>query len=309
MSCERTQNLLFDYVDGSLDAAGREHVVSHLESCTVCAALVASLEQESADEDLTRAVLSRTSKNGCEQSGERLPDWIDGSLDAFDAELVSGHVAHCEECAALAAVMRTMSADLPALAEVETDGSFTDDVLAATSARLPAWVEPTLAAFAEVEPDERFLDDVMAATAHRQSPAVRWAARVEAWFGTLVQRPRIAWEGAYVMSVVLVLLVSFPGSPLAAMPQKALELVQTDPNKIEQPFVELEAGINTAASEAWFTTRKVTRTLVVKASVSSGDVYRKAKRDLGTLWDSIASDTENEREQTQEEASTNGESK
>ncbi len=149
----------------------------------------------------------------------------------------------------------------------------------------------------------------MAATAHRQSAAARWAARVEAWFGTLIQRPRIAWEGAYVMSVVLVLLVSFPGSPLAAVPQKALELAQTDPNKIEQPFVELEAGINTAASEAWFTTRKVTRTLVVKASVSSGDVYRKAKRDLGTLWDSIASDTENEQEQTQEEASTNGESK
>lgn len=310
MSCAPIQDLLFDYVDGSLDATGRERVRAHLESCTGCASLAENLEQhEIVDEDLMRAVMSRTAANGCEQSVGRLPGWIDGALESLDAELVASHVAHCDECASLAAVMRAMTTDLPQLAEVEVDARFVDDVMAATADRLPAWADSTLAAFAEVEPDERFLADVMAATAYEKSPVMHWVARVEAWLAAMLQRPRIAWEGAYVMSVVLVLLVAFPGSPLAGVPQKALALAQTDPNKIEQPFVELEAGINSAASEAWFTTRKVARTLVVKASVSSGDVYRKAKRDLGTLWYSIASDTENEQEQTQEEASTNGESK
>jgi len=277
MSCERIQDRLFEYVDGSLDAITHERVASHLESCADCAALVASLDRtEPADEDLTRAVLYRTTRDACDQSAERIPDWIDGSLDALDSELVAGHVSHCADCEALAGVMRTMSVDLPSLAEGE--------------------------------PDARFFNDVMAATT-RKVPELPWAARLEDWFAGLLQRPRIAWEGAYIVTVCLVLLVAFPGSPLAGVSKKALELAQTDPNKIEQPFVAFEAGLNTAANEAWFSTRKVARSLAVKASVGSGDVYRKAKRDIGTLWASIASDPVNEQTRTQQEVSTNGESK
>ena len=93
------------------------------------------------------------------------------------------------------------------------------------------------------------------------------------------------------------------------MSKKALDLAQTDPSKIQQPFVAFEAGVSTVANEAWFSTRKVARSLAVKATVGSGDVYRKAKRDLGTLWASIASDPVNEQTETQEQISTNGESK
>jgi len=277
MRCAPIQDRLFEYVDGSLDAATRERVASHLESCTECAALATSLERaDTPDEDLTRAVLSRTTRDACEQSAERIPGWIDGSVAALDADLVAGHVAHCTDCAALANVMRTMAVDLPSLAEAE--------------------------------PDAHFVDDVMAATAYK-TPALSWGARIEEWVVGLMQRPRIAWEGAYVATVFLVLLMGFPGSPLATVSQKALELAQTDPHKIEQPFIEFEAGLNTAANEAWFSTRKVARTIAVKASVGSGDVYRKAKRDLGTLWASIASDPVNDPTETQEEISTNGESK
>lgn len=277
MSCERTQDRLFEYVDGSLDANTRDRVASHLESCADCAVLAASLDQtEPGDEDLTRAVLSRTTRDACEQSTERIPDWVDGSLDALDSELVAGHVSHCTDCEAFAGVMRTMVLDLPSLAEVE--------------------------------PDARFLDDVMAATV-RKAPQLSWAARLEEWFGGLVQRPRIAWEGAYILTVCLVLLVAFPGSPLAGVSKKALDLAQTDPNKIRQPLVAFEAGLSSAANEAWFSTRKVARSLTIKATVGSGDVYRKAKRDLGTLWASIASDPVNEQTETQEQIPTNGESK
>lgn len=277
MSCERNQDRLFEYVDGSLDENTHDRVASHIESCADCAALAASLDRaEPGDEDLIRAVLSRTTRDACEQSTERIPDWVDGSLDALDSELVAGHVSHCTDCEAFAGVMRTMVLDLPSLAEVE--------------------------------PDARFLDDVMAATV-RKAPQLSWAARLEEWFGGLVQRPRIAWEGAYILTVCLVLLVAFPGSPLAGVSKKALDLAQTDPNKIRQPLVAFEAGLSSAANEAWFSTRKVARSLTIKATVGSGDVYRKAKRDLGTLWASIASDPVNEQTETQEQIPTNGESK
>jgi len=309
MSCDRIQDRLFEYIDVSLDATAHERVASHLDNCGDCAALAASLNRTGApDEDLTRAILGRTMRDVCEQSGERIPDWVDGHLDALDTELVAGHVSHCTDCEAISSVMRSMAIDLPSLAEVEPDGHFVDDVMAATADRLPDWVDSTLAAFVEVEPDARFLDEVLAATV-RKAPQLSWAARVEEWFAGLFQRPRIAWEGAYLASVVLVLLVGFPGSPLAAVSDKAIQLAKTDPNKIEQPFVALEASLDAAANEAWFTTRKAARSIAIKASVGSGDVYRKAKRDLGTLWTSIASDPVNEQTQTQEQDSTNGESK
>ena len=306
MSCARFHDRLFEYVDGSLDAGTHASVADHLASCSDCAGLVAHLEHGESDEALTRAVLARTTLDACEQSVERIPDWIDGTLEPLDAELVAGHAAHCVECGARATVMRALAADLPTLIEIEADEHFVDDVMAATADRLPDWADNALAAFAEIEPDAQFLKDVMAATAYK-TPALSWGARIEQWVVGLMQRPRIAWEGAYIATMFLVLLIGFPGSPLAGVSQKALDL--TDPNKIEQPFVALEAEINTAATEAWFSTRKIARTIVVKASVGSGDVYRKAKRDIGTLWTSIASDTVNDATETQEEISTNGESK
>ena len=73
MSCAPIQDRLFEYVDGSLDAITHASVALHIESCADCAALAASLERtEPADEDLTRAVLRRTTRDACEQSAERL---------------------------------------------------------------------------------------------------------------------------------------------------------------------------------------------------------------------------------------------
>ena len=158
MSCAPIQDRLFEYVDGSLDAITHASVALHIESCADCAALAASLERtEPADEDLTRAVLRRTTRDACEQSAERIPDWIDGALDTLDSELLAGHVSHCTDCEALAAVMRTMAVDLPALAEITPDANFADDVLAATADRLPDWVDSALSAFTEIEPDSEIV--------------------------------------------------------------------------------------------------------------------------------------------------------
>jgi anti-sigma factor RsiW len=278
LNCAWAQSRLFDYLDGLLDATASERIKKHLNGCRECASFAAALESPVDDaEDLTQAVLRGTGCAACDQSLERLPDWIDGAIATVDAELLAGHVTHCAECQAIAGVLRAMETDLPELAEVR--------------------------------PDERFLDDVMAATA-RKAPALVWSARFDRWLGDLLRRPRIAWEGAYVASVFLALLVGLPGSPLAVVSQKALELVRTDPDKIEEPFVVLEVELNNAANEAWSSTRKVARSLAVKAAAGTSDVFRKAKQDVGTLWTSLASDPVNgQTEKQEEQTSTNGENK
>lgn len=280
MSCERIQDRLFEYVDDALDAGVRHEIERHLEGCAACAefaeALRAPVDQT---EDWTRAVLRKTASDPCTQAFDRLPPWIDGDLERFDADLVGGHVEHCTECDALAGVLRAMRENLPELAEVEPDIAFADEVLAATvGANTTAPVEIPLP----------------------------WVARLDGWFAKLMQRPRIAWEGAYVATAFLLLLVFFPGSPLAGVPSKALDITRKSPDRIEQPFVAFRTNLNVGAQEAWFSTQTAARSLAVRASAESGDAYRYARHGIGTLWDRFASDplTEETRETSQ-----NGESK
>jgi len=264
VSCERIQERLFEYVDDALDAGAHREIERHLEGCAACAefaeALRAPLDHA---EDWTRAVLSRTASDPCAQAIDRLPPWVDGDLERFDAKLVGGHVEHCAGCNALAGVLRTMREELPQLAEIEPDIAFVDDVLAATvgaSADIPVEVP------------------------------LPWIARLDGWFAKLMYRPRIAWEGAYVATAFLLLLVFFPGSPLAGVPSKALDITRQSPNKIEQPFVAFRTNLDVGAQEAWFSTRTAARSLVVRASAESDDAYRYARRGIGTLWDRFASD-------------------
>jgi anti-sigma factor RsiW len=274
VNCERIQDRLFEYADDALDDGARGEVERHLEGCAECAEFAQALRRPADQpEDWTRALLQRTSSDPCAQAFDRLPPWIDGDLERLDAELVGGHIEHCVECDALAAVLRAMRADLPELAEVEPDAAFVDDVLAATVA---------------------------------VAAPLPWVARLDDWFAKLMQRPRIAWEGAYLATAFLLLLVFFPGSPLADVPSLALDITRESPTRIEQPFIALRTNLNVGAQEAWFSTATAARSIAVRASVESGDAYRYARRGVGTLWDRFASDplTDETRE-----TSPNGESK
>ena len=276
MSCAWTQTRLFDYLDGLLDVETRRRIEEHVEACTDCAGYAEALGQaEEGFEDWTQSVLQRTGNGACAKSRDLLPGWVDEDLGDIDTELVGGHVAHCRECAALSTVMRTMRGDL--------------------------------AEFAEIEPDPAFLGEVLAATLRPEPVVLPWVARVDAWFARLLQRPRIAWEGAYLATACLVLLIVFPGSPLAGVPQKALDLARTGPTTIEQPFVAFKTNLNAGAQEALYSTRTAARSFAVRASAGSGSAYRSAKRGIGTLWDRIASDPLTD--ETQQQTSTNGDDK
>lgn len=172
--------------------------------------------------DLTDAVLRATSGPVCGSARERLCDWVDGLLEQVDHELVAAHARTCRECASLAASLRAMSTDLPLLAEMEPGPGFTASVLEATARE-------------------------------RRLPLV---ARMASAWQQLLQRPRFAWEGAYIGAFVMVLLFGTSSSPLAGIPQRALALAALNPvEEIRKPVSRLEESLSTEVREAWSATR------------------------------------------------------
>jgi hypothetical protein len=129
------------------------------------------------DDSFVGDVLSRTSGPACARARLVLGGAVDDPLDAPDRVLLDGHLAHCAECRAVADVLPVLRAELPALATLEPDSGFTARVLAATSG---------------------------------QAGRASWPERWTAWWADVSARPRIAWEVAYALTVVLVLLVGDP---------------------------------------------------------------------------------------------------
>jgi hypothetical protein len=144
--------------------------------------------------DLAASILERTSGSPCARARERLCDQVDGRLEAVDDELVGMHREGCADCDGLGQALTQLRADLPLLAEIRPDEGFLGDVLERTSAR----------------PD--------------------WTARLTRGWRALLQRPRIAWEGAYVGACLFAVLFALPQSPLAGVPQRAVVLAQAHPD-------------------------------------------------------------------------------
>jgi hypothetical protein len=140
------------------------------------------------DDAFVADVLARTSGPACACARLILGGEIDEPLGAPERALVDGHLEHCTECRALADTLPSLHAELRALAERDPDAGFTARVLAATSGR----------------PRRRVWHE-------------RWAAR----WGAAAARPRFAWEVAYALTLVLVLLV---GDPVRAWDSAAARL-------------------------------------------------------------------------------------
>ena len=159
-------------------------------------------------EELTRRVLAQTSGSPCPSAHERLASLADDELAPGDAELMRMHLTHCRECARLLEVIGWLSAELPALAEVEPGPAFTRDVMAATAQRHGwrwAW--------------EGIIDQARDATR------------------ALLARPRLPLEAAYVGAMLVWLLVAAPLSPLRGMPDQAAQLTRFNPGAVAQAAV------------------------------------------------------------------------
>jgi predicted anti-sigma-YlaC factor YlaD len=135
---------------------------------------------DSGHEALTQAILARTSGGGCAAARERLCDFVDDALAPFDRDLTDGHLAHCPNCAGLAAALAETAGVLPSFALLPPRAGIVGNVLSATSRRPPA---PTL------------------------------GERVSAWLARAAARPRFSLEVAYVLTVLLLVVL---GNPVAA---------------------------------------------------------------------------------------------
>lgn len=114
-------------------------------------------------EDLTRAILKSTSGSPCQRLKTLACDYVDGELDPAQASLVKAHLEHCAACTALVSVLRGMNQLLPSLAEVDPGPWFTRRILRVTLH-----------------------------THHRD-----FGFKLRAAWSTLLHRPRIALETAY----------------------------------------------------------------------------------------------------------------
>jgi predicted anti-sigma-YlaC factor YlaD len=207
MDCRDFEDRLEALLDGALDEHERRCCERHLAACGRCRELAETLAAAAPPpDDLLGAVLARTSGPACASAESRLCAWLDGELAGADRELMGAHLESCADCRALAAAMTRLAAELPWLAELRPDPGFVAAVLAATlpvQVRLRRW----------------------------------WAAVWPRW----VRRPRFASEAAFIATMVLVLVFATPGSPLEAVPTKALGLAKTNPTvRLEAPLAALE---------------------------------------------------------------------
>ncbi len=210
MDCRAFEALLDDLLAGGLAADVLDRAEAHLAGCAECSALldIALLNQGALIGgevvDQTDAILARTSGGACGRARQLLPDHVDGLLPEPDRDLVDGHLAHCPDCAELAAVL--------------------------------AWTAPVLLELARLEPDPGFSDAVLAATTALKAPRVTWRRRaadledrLRGWWDRVSARPRFSFEAAYVGTLIIVALFATPISPLKDAPPRALELIQAGP--------------------------------------------------------------------------------
>lgn len=181
MDCRGFHNRLDDYLRGGLRGDDLVAARAHLLDCPECREVVEILEASSASaqEDpppgLVHGILERTTGSPCGSAQRRLCAFVDGSLDPIEGELVGLHLGECGECAALAGALARLAGELPGLAEVEPEAGFAEAVLART---LP-W----------------------------RRRLARRLPRLAELGARLAARPRLALEGAYAGTLVLVLIL------------------------------------------------------------------------------------------------------
>jgi predicted anti-sigma-YlaC factor YlaD len=210
MKCREFEARLESLLDGELDLATRQTSLRHARECAACSELLAAVgdpNREGVDASLgsvTAAVLEQTIGSACGRAREQLPDHADQTLDLVNRELVELHLAGCSDCRRLSATLVALRRELPKLAEAPLDERFTTEILAATVARQSRWKS-------------------------------WWLGHWSGW----VQRPRFAMEAAYVGLLVVMLVLGAFSTPVAALPQKGLQVIQPAP---EAPSVWTHTG-------------------------------------------------------------------
>lgn len=195
MDCRSFEDRIDAFEEGLLPSEEQEAAEKHLDECAQCRALLGIVRGESdmlapeLSDDLALSILRRTSGPACRSAARRLCDWVDGNLGVDDQDILALHMMHCPDCSALAAALTELKEALPDMATLEPDIHFTADVLQATV----GW--------------------------HSRAGGAQGLVRIREWWNSLIFRPRIAWEAAYVGALLIMLALGNPAMLLQHAPR------------------------------------------------------------------------------------------
>ncbi len=264
MNCTGFENRLERFRKGTLNPVERQGAEDHLRICPSCRELarVACSDIDPpplpVPKDLTRTILERTSGPACGRVREHICDFVDGTLAASYAEILSLHLADCGECSALAESLSELRETLPQLGEIDPGMNFTYSVIRATSRRQP-------------------------------EPYVSLWLRIQQWWLRLIQRPRFSWEAAYLGTILLVCVL---GNPLSTFDALSLRVSKAWKSERAVSFSSVALPGSILSSEAGLLTR--TRNFADAFSIRQEDLARSAEgvfgRSVRSLQGSVQAD-------------------
>jgi len=186
---------------------------------------------------------------GCERCRELERLLADAPEATPPADLTESILAATSSRWALA--FERLDADLPALASMEPDAAFMNDVLAATSGRREVGFKQDHTDRARTDAFRPLLAGYRLFAARGARPAIR--PYLSALWQRLVRRPRLALEGAWVGALALALLVGAPVARIDASPVETLAEIRQERVEpaIDSAFDQLvEIGGQTRAAAA-----------------------------------------------------------
>ena len=228
----------------------------------------------------------------CRTIIEQLDDLLEGRLSPADRHAAEGHLRSCASCRELESLVAAASA--PVAPPADLLGA----VLLRTSGSACGSARARLCDHADDDLVRMHLDGCGEcgglAAALARLPG-RWTARLAAAWRRLAQRPRIAWEGAYAGSIIVLILFGTPNAPFADVPGRALDLVRTVQESLPADAARKEAPrIRMAVRSRWTETKAgiedATRDLTAGLKRRSSATWDGLKKNLGTVWDRIASE-------------------
>ena len=182
------------------------------------------------------------------------------------------HLSGCEPCATLSIVLAELATDLPALAEMNPGERFTAEVVARTVPRRRA---------------------------SRRGETPRWVERLVQGWDRMIRRPRFALEGAYAMTLLLLVIVGVPGALVAGAPGRVAKAATHEiVAPVQKTVVELKTTVSARAHRTLDSTgAKVAdeaRATADGLATYSSHLLDDLKSGLGTFWSRLASGLTND---------------
>ncbi len=217
MDCARFEELMFASLDGALTAPDEEARRIHAAGCDRCAALErlvstdAPVPEATAPEDLLESILIATS-----------PGW--------------------------ARTFERLDRELPGLAQLQPDAAFITDVLAATTGAAAGKAAATPRAMAASSTTEEAAAFRAPRRVRGTDRLARISQRVTAARDALLRRPRLAFEGAYIGALALILVVGTPAWSLSISPTELLSEIRQE--RIEPAMQSINQRVEPVVASA-----------------------------------------------------------